>query len=219
MKSRLGGAGAPLKWGADLPESAGGNCMTAQRDQIVQWVASQILPHEADVRAWVARRWGHRLDPDDVVQEAYCRLAGLDAIDHIESGRAYFFTTARSIAMDLFRREKSAGTGTVTDLEFLNVEDEYPRADRAVAARQELVRIDKLLSAVSVTCRRVIELRRLHGLSQRETAERLGISEHIVENHVKRGIRRVMKIAADQDEDINRQEAASFDGLRYKGPH
>ncbi|UYY59502.1 RNA polymerase sigma factor [Sphingomonas sp. S2-65] len=182
-------------------------------------MAREILPHEADVRGWLVRRWGSQLDPDDVIQEAFCRLAALDTIDHIASGRAYFFTTARSIAMDLFRREKVAGQKAVTDFDFCSVEDEYPRADRAVEARQELVRIDKLLSAVSLTCRRVIELRRLQGLSQRETAERLGISEHSVENHVARGIRRVMKMAADQDEGINSQEAASFDGARDTGTH
>jgi RNA polymerase sigma factor (sigma-70 family) len=193
--------------------------MTAQRENIARWVAREILPHETAVRGWLARRFGPALDVDDVVQEAYCRLASLASVDHIENGRAYFYTTTRSIAMDLFRRSKVAGEKAMTEIELLGVEDEYPRADRAAEARQELLRIDGFLSTFSLTCRRVIELRRLQGLSQKETAQRLGISEHSVENHVTRGIRRVMKMLADEDRATDRQEAASFDGFRNKGPH
>lgn len=178
--------------------------MTAQRDTIARWVATEILPHEAAVRRWLARSWGPALDVDDVVQEAYCRIAALGSIDHIANGRAYFFTTARSIATQLFRRSKVAGEKAVTEIELADVEDAYPRADRVVEARQELLRIDGFLSTFSLTCRRIIELRRLQGLSQKETAERLGVSEHTVENHVTRGIRRVMKLMADEDEAVDR---------------
>lgn len=188
--------------------------MTAQRDSIARWVAREILPHETAVRGWLARRYGPSLDVDDVVQEAYCRLAALESVAHIENGRAYFFTTARSIAMDTFRRGKVAGEKTVTEIELHGVEDDYPRADRAAEARQELLRIDGFLSTVSLTCRRVIELRRLHGLSQKETAQRLGISEHSVENHVTRGIRRVMKMLADEDRISDMQEPDRAGGGR-----
>ncbi|MFC0205755.1 RNA polymerase sigma factor [Novosphingobium soli] len=186
--------------------------MTAQRDTIARWVASEILPHEVAVRRWLARSWGAALDVDDVVQEAYCRIAALGSIEHIENGRAYFFATARSIAADTFRRSKVAGAKAMTEIELCDVEDASPRADRSAEARQELLRIDRFLSTFSLTCRRVIELRRLQGLSQRETAERLGISEHSVENHVTRGIRRVMKMLADEDAAIDNREAASLDG-------
>ena len=193
--------------------------MTAQREIIARWVAREILPHETAVRAWLGRRWGQSLDVDDVVQEAYCRIAALDTIRHIDNGRAYFFTTARSIAMDIFRRARVAGERIVTEIDTGYVEDEYPRADRVVEARQELSRIDGLLSTVSLTCRRVIELRRLQGLSQKETARQLGITENSVENHVTRGIRRVMKMLADEDETKGKQEAAWFDEFRNKGSH
>jgi RNA polymerase sigma-70 factor (ECF subfamily) len=179
--------------------------MTAQRNTIARWVATEILPHEAAVRRWLARSWGPPLDVDDVVQEAYCRIAALGSVEHIESGRAYFFTTARSIATGLYRRGKVAGEKAMTETELCDVEDAYPRADRVAEARQELLRIDGFLSTFSLTCRRVIEMRRFEGLSQKETAERLEISEHSVENHVTRGIRRVMKMVADEDEVMDKR--------------
>lgn len=181
--------------------------MTARRDDIARWVAREILPHENAVRGWLSRHFGPAIDPDDVVQEAYCRLAALESVEHIENGRAYFYTTVRSIALNSLKRSKVAGEKSVTEIELHGVEDQYPGADRVAEAKQELLRIDGFLSTFSLTCRRVIELRRLHGLSQKETAERLGISEHSVENHVTRGIRRVMTMLAESDEaDASRGE-------------
>ncbi|TNE41397.1 MAG: sigma-70 family RNA polymerase sigma factor [Sphingomonadales bacterium] len=173
--------------------------MSRERETTAFWVSREILPHEPSVRAWLARRWNDTIDHDDVIQEAYCRIAALPSIDHIRNGRAYFFTTARAIVMDMFRQAKVVNQTDVTEIEFLDVEDEQPLADRVTVGRQELKRIDGVLGSLSATCRRVIELRRLHGLSQKETAHKLGISEHSVENHVTRGVRKVMKIIADQD--------------------
>jgi hypothetical protein len=64
------------------------------RLKIMDWVGTEILPHEADVRAWLRRT----LDPadlEDVIQEAYCRISGLAGVDHIRCGRAYLHHRAR----------------------------------------------------------------------------------------------------------------------------
>src|SRR3546814_10389750 len=69
-----------------------------KRAKIMAWVGKEILPHEADVRAWLRRT----LDPEDledVIQETYCQIAALKDVGHIRSGRAYFFTAARSIVL------------------------------------------------------------------------------------------------------------------------
>ncbi len=81
------------------------------RKEIVARVGAQVLPHEGDVRAWL-RRTGATPDlVDDVVQEAYCRIAALPSVAHIVCGRAYFFQTTRNIAFGLARRAKVVTTG------------------------------------------------------------------------------------------------------------
>jgi RNA polymerase sigma-70 factor (ECF subfamily) len=54
------------------------------RKDIVACVGSHVLPHEAAVRAWLERAQ----DIDDVIQEAYSRLAALDSVARIGRGRA-----------------------------------------------------------------------------------------------------------------------------------
>ncbi len=173
--------------------------MDAVRDDIAAWIAREILPHEGIVRNWLARRWGHMLEVDDVVQEAYCRLTELDYTRHIRNGRAYFFTTVRAVAIDAARAAKVANVRNMTEIDWMDVMDGEPLPDRAVEAGQELARVEAILSGMSWTCRQVIELRRIHGLSQAETAREMGITEHVVENHIARGLRRLLKAFEEQD--------------------
>lgn len=50
-------------------------------------------------------------------------------------------------------------------------------------------RLDKLVKALPEKCRMVFTLSREHGLSQREIAEHLQISENTVESHIKKAIK------------------------------
>lgn len=168
-------------------------------------VANEILPHEGLVRNWLKRRWGNTLDIDDVIQEAYSRIASLESIDHIDNLRSYFFQTVHAVATDIMRRAKVENFSRVTEIEWANVLDEGPTPDRVVEASQRLERVHALLSKLTWTCRRIIELRRIEGLSQKDTALRMGVSESVVENHIARGLKRVLNAVADQDASTERK--------------
>lgn len=174
--------------------------MDINRNHIAAWVAEKILPHEAEVRNWLLRHWRTTVDVDDVVQEAYCRISELDSVEHIRNGRSYFFTTARTIAIDTVRSASYRNSVSLTEDEWSYVLDEAPSPERAAEAGQTLEQATAVLSGLSATCRRVIELRRIRGLSQAETARRLGVSENVVENHIVRGIRRLLQAMTAEDE-------------------
>ena len=182
----------------------------------VAWIAREILPHEAIVRHWLAKRWSGVLDVDDVVQEAYCRLSELDSIAHIQNPKAYFFTTARAVAIDMTRAAKLACVGQLTEMDWQNVMDDSPLPDRAAESAQELSRTAAVLSSLSWTCRQVIELRRIHGLSQAETASLLGVSEHVIENHIVRGVRRMLKAIEEQDAPVTQKGVDGWNPIAVK---
>lgn len=166
------------------------------RDATIDWIALHILPHEADVRAWL-RRAGHgAAEVDDLIQETYCRIACLDSVAHIRNGRAYFYTTARSILLQRIRRERVVKIESVTDIALRDVMDEEPSPERVAGARRELKRVLEVIAALPSAYRQVIELRRIHALSQKETARRLGVTEAVVENNSVRGLRMVLKALA-----------------------
>jgi RNA polymerase sigma factor (sigma-70 family) len=169
------------------------------RRQIIDWVALHVLPHEGRVRAWLRRSLAPGEDPDDVIQEAYCRLAGLDAVDHIQNPRAYFFQTCRSIVLEHARRARVVRFETVTEFEALGILDDEPSPERATIARLELSRVRRVIAALPERCRRVIEMRKVEGAPQREIAERLGVSERVVENDATRGLKLILKALEDEE--------------------
>jgi RNA polymerase sigma factor (sigma-70 family) len=175
--------------------------MAQSRKDIVAWVGSHVLPHEAAVRAWLKRWTGRDQDVDDVIQEAYSRLAALENVEHIGNGRAYLFETTRNIVLEQARRSKIVRIDNVTDLAELSIVDQGPPLDRIVGGARELQRVQRLIEQLPPKCRRVFVLRRIHGVSQREIARVLGISEHTVEKQAVRGLKLIVK-AMEGDADV-----------------
>jgi RNA polymerase sigma-70 factor (ECF subfamily) len=171
--------------------------MKQSRAEMVAFVGGQILPHEADVRAWLRRTGSAPSDVDDVVQEAYCRLAALDSVAHIGNGRAYFFRTARNIAIERIRRSRIVRIDCVTEIDALNVVDDEPSPERVVAGRRQLHLVQGLIEGLPERCRQIFTLRRIHGLSQREVATRLGVTENVVEAQAMRGLRLVLRALSE----------------------
>lgn len=167
------------------------------RKEIVAWVGSQVLPHEADVRRWLNKRLSNPSEVDDIVQEAYCRLAALDSVAHIENGRAYFFMTARSIVAQRVRRARIVRIDSVSEMDALNIVEDEPSPERIAGARRELERVRRLIEALPDGCRRIFVLRRIDGVPQKEIARRLGVTENTVEAQAVRGLKLILKALAD----------------------
>src|SRR3546814_20426079 len=107
-----------------------------KRAKIMAWVGREILPHEADVRAWLRRT----LDPndlEDVIQESYCQIASLKDVSHIRSGRAYFFTAAPSIVLMRLRRARIVQIESVTEIVRLPIVGDEQVQERIAAGHNE----------------------------------------------------------------------------------
>jgi RNA polymerase sigma factor (sigma-70 family) len=156
-----------------------------------QWLAKMICPHEPALRRWLGRRVLIGLDIDDIVQEAYARLAVLPAVDHIHNPRAYFFRTAFAILVNEVRRAQIVPIDAVAELERLEVESLAPTPDMEVEGRQELRLLAEAIAQLPPRCRAVFVARKVQGLSQRETAQHLGMAESTVEKHMAAGLRQL----------------------------
>lgn len=185
--------------------------MDDKHDIIAAWIAKEIIPVEGAVRSWLSRRWSHVIDVEDVIQDAYCRIANLASVDHIDNPKSYFFSTAHAVVRDAMRRAGIINFTHLAQIDWSNVMDNDPLADRVLEGSGELARVNKLLSQLSDTHRRAIELRRIEGLSRKEAAQRLGVSEDALKKHVERGMRQIMAAMTDQDEraDFGEQDDTS----------
>jgi RNA polymerase sigma-70 factor (ECF subfamily) len=125
----------------------------------------------------------------DLRQEAYARVYEAAQKARPQQPKAFLFTTARHLMADRVRRERIVSIRAGGDTEFLNVlVDEISPEQRAVA-HEELVRLARAFDRLSAKCREVVWLRRVKDLTQKEVAERLGLSEKTVEKHLRTGAR------------------------------
>jgi len=165
-----------------------------------------VLPHEADVRAWLASSGLPLFDVDDIIQQAYCVLSGLTDVSHIENGRAYFFATVRSLRLQRYRRERIVPIHVVADMDAPFLADEAPSPEEAAGSRRRLGQVLSALDDLPKNYREVISLRRIDGLTQKETAARLGVSEKFVENNLARGLKALLKAIEGEVAEPDRQE-------------
>jgi RNA polymerase sigma factor (sigma-70 family) len=158
-----------------------------------QWVATQILPHEGEVRGWLRRhvRTMSGADVDDLVQEAYSRLWLVD-FARIGNGRSYLYTVIRNLVVEQARRARIVPMERMGEIESLRIPSEEPGPERSVNARQELERLARIVDALPEQCRRAFQLQKFGGLSQREIAQEMNISEKTVEKHLAMALVRVL---------------------------
>ena len=146
-----------------------------------RWFSEQVLPHEAALRAWLRARFPVVTDADDLVPEAYARLMQAHATGPIACPRAFLFVTARNLALNHLRHQRIERPEGAAEIDALSVADERVGIPEALAHAEDFQILIRAIESLPERCRQVVTLRKIYGLSQKEAAERLGISEHTVE--------------------------------------
>jgi RNA polymerase sigma factor (sigma-70 family) len=165
--------------------------MPPQDPEQARWFAAEVQPHEAMLRAWLRSRFPADCDLDDIVQGAYVRILEARATSKIESPKAFLFVTARNLALGRLRHQKVAREDALAEIDGQGVLDETANVAQTVARSQELELLTQAIQSLPARCRQIITLRKLYGMSQKDVAAQLGISEHTVEAQGTIGLRKL----------------------------
>ncbi len=168
------------------------------KSEEARWFAEEVQPHESSLRAYLRGRFPSLPDVDDLVQESYARLIRAREDGRISYVKAFLFTTARNAAMDIFRRNKVVAFEPMADMATLSVVEDRPNAAEATTKQEELELLAMAVRGLPDRCRRVLTLRLLYALPNKEIATRLGISEHTVKAQFAKGVRRCAEFFASR---------------------
>ena len=156
------------------------------------WIGRNVIPYESAIRAWLRRNRIYDLDVDDIVQEMYARIVSLDSFDGIRDPRRYAFQVANSIVIDHVRRARIVSIFSVGNVDELGLAAPEADPEERTTFDDEIREIAGAMATLPTRTREVLLLRRVTGLSQRETATRLAIAEKTVEKHMARGVLMLM---------------------------
>jgi len=167
----------------------------------INWLTVHLLPFEAELRLRLRRVCAGAADVDDVIQEVYCKVMQMDDVTHVNDPRGYIVQMAKNLVTDRLRRDAVVHIEVMSNLGDLDVWDNSPGPEQTAFGRAELRWVMGLIGKLPDRCRAVFRARRIYGLSQKETADSLGVTEKAVEYESTKGMELISEMMKGQGVD------------------
>jgi RNA polymerase sigma factor (sigma-70 family) len=135
---------------------------------------------------------------EDLVQDIYVKLSGLEPASEIQNPMAYLYRLGSNLMLDRLRGERRTANrdGAWLDSQTTRVGgyevSAEPSAEAAVAARQRLALLTEALDELGPQTQRVFRMHKFEGLSHPEVAAKLGISRSAVEKHMMAALKHLL---------------------------
>lgn len=168
------------------------------KQDIVNWLTVHLLPFEAEFRQRLRRVGASAADVDDLIQDVYCKVMQMEDVTHVIDPRGYFVQIAKNLINDGLRRDAVVNIEIMANLSDLAVQDDMPRPERIVFGRAEFCWMMGLIGKLPDRCREVFRARRIYGLSMKETADSLGITEKAVDYESTKGMAMISEMMKRQ---------------------
>ncbi|MFC4313788.1 RNA polymerase sigma factor [Steroidobacter flavus] len=147
--------------------------------------------HRPGLVRFLARRLRCEATAKDIAQEIWLRLQRVNRLATDQNPRALLFQIAANLATDHYRVQQRRMELDAEIGELLSDERDEASPEHLLMAAQELAQLEQVVDQLPERSREVFRMNRFEGYSQREIAERLGISVTAVEKHLRKAFARL----------------------------
>jgi len=150
----------------------------------------QSLPDTIRHLQHVLRRRGVRgVESEDLIQDAFDRLARYRRKQEVDSERGFLVRTVVNLSIDAMRRRKRIEQHFEPDAPDLGaIVDDAPLQDEVFAARERLKRLEDGFSALDPVSRAMLRARRVDGMTIAQIARQDGCSVSTVEKRLAKAL-------------------------------
>jgi RNA polymerase sigma factor (sigma-70 family) len=144
------------------------------------------------LRKRLSRSVGRIVPPDDVediLQETFLRCYQASARTTVQFPRSFMLTTARNLALNHIALAQNRLVESVDSFDDSAVAlyREEPTQD-SLETEERFLMLCRAVRVLPAQCRRAFVLMKVYGLSRKEVASYMGISENTVHKHVTKGL-------------------------------
>jgi RNA polymerase sigma factor (sigma-70 family) len=134
------------------------------------------------VRAALMRRGRTEHDAEDLVQEAWVRLARYERQQTVAEPEAFLMRAALNLSTDSYRASRSRGEQVLLDGVVLV--DTSPGIEAVLLARERMSRLSECLGSLNPKTRDIFLAHRIDGMRYQDIARHHRLSVSAVEKHI-----------------------------------
>ena len=180
----------PLGTGAGSALTDRGDQNNGRKEGRGSAVAAAFGQYRTVLRKLIERRLNRRSDAEDVLQETFALVFEAEKKQRIDHPKSYLYRTAANLVARENSRVSNKLVRYMEDFEDCDLSSNEPSAFDHVAGKQELEAFRRAIATLSPQCRKVFILRKVHGLSHQEIADRLGLSVSTTSKHLAKALER-----------------------------
>lgn len=165
--------------------------------ELAQALFSRLFAETREaLRRYVRRFVRSDESAEEIVQEAFLRT--YEKGDAVQTPRAFLFSTARNLATDLRRRDRTVAEDSIGDFSESDVVQVRTSLDEVLIADEFSRILKQAIDLLPPQRQAALTLRVFHGYSYKEIAGILGISWRTVEKQVVKGTSCVQKYVLER---------------------
>ena len=175
----------------------------------ISFLSEIYLRYGEALGRFLSSRRLNRQEVEDVTQESYLRICALEDPRVLDNPRAFLFTTAANLAVDLQRKQGVRRRGLNThdnDSDFITeiegIASTAPTPEAIASDRERLRLLEQCIRALPPKRRMAFVLHRFHGHTYKGIAAVMGISVAAVEKHIMRALACCEKALEDRTKPV-----------------
>ena len=127
-------------------------------------------------------------DIDDIVQETFVKTYEADLKQEIKYVRSYMLKTAKNLALNHVTKWDNKYKDSLEDFSEPPVQLTSTKVEDDYESKEQFLFFCRATDQLSASVRKCFILKKVYGLSQKEIASYLNLSESTVEKHVAQGL-------------------------------
>lgn len=185
--------------------------MSRKPDRSLHSLGETFREHRGRLYQYLRRRLANEADAQELAQEAYLRLLRVSRNELVKDPQAYLYRVARNLVYEQNGRTLPAACWA-DDAELEALEDPSHDVEVEVEQARQALLLEKAVAELPPRHQAIVLLFCREGLSQREIAERVGLSKSMVQKclangiaHCRKRLRSSWNVSARQSKGTNKE--------------